>query len=435
MRASLIAAALACFEPIAHSAAASAVELRTQAFDSGLYGISRTTFSHDGRLVAFLGYSERNLSHVEVAVFDVRTRRLLKALPVPMGRSSIILRGGIAFSPDDSRLAAGATEIWFWDTATWRETGRAPGPFARGQYAAEDLLGLAYTPAGKSIVAAYGRVWGPGDVRVDTVADLVRLSDAVRLAYRSDRAPETYDRPEVDVLDASTGAPLERFPIALPGERGDRSLITSGLTVSEDGRAAYVAVLDYEGDPPPIDPRSRRPPRIIIERVDLERGQSTALFERRQEDKFTALAVNADQSLLATGEEDGDKETILGPDGVAVMHETTDPVRLWASADGGLQSELGPPGAAIRRLLFLPDGTGVVACQTDARFHNLMAFWNLRTHALTAVVHVETPHPTLVACAVSPDGRKAVLTAPTGEAFRNFSRDTAYLVDVASAIR
>lgn len=418
----VIAAALAVSQAVVAGEAAAPVELRPETFDTGLYWVKRAAFSHDGRLLAFLGYSAPNsLQDLEVTVFDVGSRRLVKTLSVP-NSSPVTLKGGIAFSPDDARLAVGANEITIWDTHTWTEAGRAPGPFADGPFGADDLLGLAYTPDGLRIIAAYGKVWGPGEVHVGSQEAFIRLTEARRLAYASGNAPEVYQRPEIEVLDASTGARLKRFAIARDGRRGDRSRITSGLAVSRDGGAAYVALSDYEGilAPPPSPTPT---PRITVERVDLESGQVSAVFERRQEDDFTALAVNADQSLFATGELVGGKHN---------NHVTTDPVRLWNTSDGGLRSELGPPAGAVWQLLLPPDGSGVIACQTDNRSHNLMAVWDTKTKTLVSVVHVETLGPAVVSCALSQDGRQAVLTVPFGGSFGGFAHDTAYLADLTS---
>lgn len=426
----VIAVALACSRPTAaHDA--SPLELRPKTIDTGLYWVKRAAFSHDGRLVAFLGYAAPNsLKKLEVTVFDVRSHRLVKALPVPNSSEAVsgvvLLKGGIAFSPDDTRLAAGANEITIWDAQTWTEAARAPGPFADGPFGADDLLGLAYTPNGRSIVAAYGKVWGPGEVHVRSREEFVGLSEAARLAYRNGTAPDAYQRPEIEVLDASTGVRLKRFAIVSNGERGDRRMITSGLVVSQDGQTAYVAVRDWEGL------STSPPPRIMVERVDLESGQVAAVFETRQADDFTALAVNADQSLFATGEMVGRKQGWRGPDGAWINHETTDPVRLWNTSGGGLHADLGPPLGAVLQLLFLPDGSGVIACQTDARSHNLMAVWDTKTKTLSAVVHLETPRPAVVSCALSPAGRQAVLMVPTGEAFANLANDTAYIVDLTT---
>lgn len=424
-----IVAAFACAQPVAAFEAASPRELRPQTIDTGLFWVKRTAFSHDGRLVAFLGYAAPNsLQTLEVTVFDVGSHRLVKSLPVPNSSGVVILKGGIAFSPDDARLAAGANEIAIWDTRTWMEAARAPGPFADGAFGADDLLGLAYTPDGQRIVTAYGKVWGPGEVHVRTRDQFVGLYDAARLAYRNGQAPENYQRPEVEVLDASTGAPLRRLAIVRDGQRGDRSLITSGLAVSQDGRAAYVAVQDWEGLV--VAPPAHATPRIAVERVDLESGHVSSVFERRQEDGFSALAVNADQSLVATGEADGNKQSWRAADGTWVNHETADPVRIWSTEDGAPRAELDLSGGAVRQLLFLPEGTGVVTCQTDNRSHNLMTVWDTTTKSPAAVVHVDTPRPAVVSCAISSDGRQAVLTIPTGEAFGVLAHDTAYLTEV-----
>lgn len=431
--AGVLAIALVYPRPATASDAAQPVQLRPQTFDTGLYSISRTIFSHNGRLVAFLGYAAPNRGPaLEVTVFEVSSRRLVKTLPVP-DRSWVILKGGLAFSPDDSRLAAGADEITIWDTKTWTEAGHAPGPFADGVFGADDLLGLAYAPDGRQIIAAYGEVWGPGRVQVGSREKFVSLREAARQAYRVGKTPDAYQRPEIEVLDASTGVRHKRLAIARGGRRGDRSQITSGLVVSQDGGSAYVAVQDFEGLGAP--PQSHTTPRVTVERVDLESGQVSPVVERRQEDDFTAIAVNAGQSLFATGEAVGNKHSWRKADGTWVNRETADPVRLWSPRGGELQAELGQSIGAVRQLWFLPDGSGVVACQTDARFHNLMAIWSVATKSLTAVVRVVTPQPTRPSCSLSQDGRQAVLTVPTGEALRSVSSDTAYLVNVASAAR
>jgi hypothetical protein len=430
--ASVITVATGCSRPAVAYDAAPTAELRPQTFDTGLYSVQRVTFSHDGRLVAFLGYTASNsLQALKATVFDVRSRRLVKALAVP--NSSGPIKGGIAFSPDDTRLAAGAHEITTWDVRTWTLAARAPGPFADGPYGGDDLIGLAYSPDGGQIVAAYGKVWGPGEVHVVGREQFVRLSEAVRLAYRSGRVPDVYERPEIEVLDASTGTRLKRFAIVHDGERGDRSQITSGLVVSQDGKAAYIAVRDYEGLV--IGPSFHTMPRIMVERVDLGSGQVSTVFERQQEDEFTALAVNADQTLFATGEAVGNKEGWRNPDGTGGSHETVDPVGIWSTQDGVAHEDFGPPSGAVRQLQFQPDGARVITCQTDGRSHNLMTVWDIQAKRLAAVVHVKTPRPAVVSCALSNDGRQAILTVPTGEAFGNLSRDTAYLVDTAITAR
>jgi WD40 repeat protein len=430
--AGIVAVSLGYSRPALAYDAAPTAELRPQTFDTGLYSVQRVTFSHDGRLVAFLGYAaSTSLQALEATVFDVRSRRLVKALSVP--NSSGPIKGGIAFSPDDTRLAAGAHEITIWDVRTWTEAVHAPGPFADGPYGGDDLIGMGYSPDGRHIVAAYGRVWGPGEVRVGDREEFVRLSEAVRAAYASGRAPDVYERPEIEVLDASTGARLKRFAIVHGGARGDRSLITSGLVVSQDGKAAYVAVRDYEG----LVTRAgfHTPPRIMVERVDLESGQVSTVFGRQQEDEFTALAVNADQTLFATGEAVGNKEGWRNPDGTGGSHETVDPVGIWSTQDGVAHEDFGPPSGAVRQLQFQPDGPRVITCQTDGRSHNLMTVWDIQAKRLAAVVHLETPRPAVVSCALSSDGRQAVLTVPTGGAFGSLSRDTAYLVVTAITAR
>jgi WD40 repeat protein len=256
----------------------------------------------------------------------------------------------------------------------------------------------------------------------------IRLSEAVRRSAGDGKAPHTYERPEIQVFNASNGALLKRFAIVRDGRLGTGVRITSGLIVSRDGRAAYLAVRDFEG-------LSGLPPRIAIERIDLNSGAVAALFEHRQPDEFTALAVNSDQSLVATGEAVGNKQGWRGPDGAWVTHETTDPVRLWNARDGSPHADLGPSAGAVRRLLFLPDGSRVIACQTDNQSHNLMAIWDPKAKVLAAVVRVVTPRPVDVSCALSQDGRHAILTVPTDGPSGASMPEKAYMVDPLSTAR
>lgn len=404
---------------------ATPAELTSKTINTALHGVTRMAFSHDGHLLAFLGYASVASTQASVTVFDARSRQLIRSLPVANASGVLILKGGIAFSPDDSRLAFGAKEITVWDVGSWTVVAQVPGPFANGPFAADDLLGLAYTQDGQRIIAAYGRVWGPGDIKVWGRDDVVTLSTAARLARRNGQIPAAFQHPEVDVMDATTGMALKRIPIVRTGARGDHSLITSGLAVSEDGRAAYVALSDWEGL------TATPPPRIMVARADLDHGQVSIIYERRQDDDFTALAVSSDQSSFATGEMVGNKHGWRAEDGTWVSHETTDPVRIWNTSDGSLSSQLGPPIGAVRQLAFLQGRKGVFACQSSGK-NNLMAVWDTKTRSMSASLNVETPRVTAASCVVSPSGLQAVLTVPTGEVSNSRANDTAYLTNLSA---
>lgn len=404
----------------------------SQRLDLDVYGVSRVAFSNDGREVAFLGHTlpDAASQNFKVEVYDTASHKLLKALAVTSATPKLF-EGGIAFSPNGSELAAGVDEVTIWDTRTWSEKQLIRGPFVRGDYAANNLLDLAYTPDGGEVVALYDHVWSPADIRVGSAQEMVRLSEAARMSYRAGNAPMAYQRPEVEVYESQTGKSILSVALGSIGSRGDRSLATSGLAISRNGSAAFVAIIDREGMPVPPHPDVL--PRVAVQRIDLATGEPSFMVDVRQEGRFTAVAVGNSGSLIATGEAAGDMVSRTTPAGAGVTHENQDPIRLW-SQDASPPSGFTPASGAIRGLYFLAGNSRLLACQRDSNDQSSLVFLDTKAKIILTAIHFSTSKYSLTPCAVSSNEQRAVVAGSTNGLLGSPTPDTAYIVNLQPSL-
>src|SRR5262249_43386817 len=127
------------------------LDIRT--FESGGQSVNGVAFSPDGtRIASVSGTFEFDQPRLtgDLVVRDVVTGREIFSHPnVASGFR------GVAFSPDGRAIATGnASDLVIWDAATGAERLRMTAPDNRKL----PLLGLAYSPDSRRIIAGYGPV-------------------------------------------------------------------------------------------------------------------------------------------------------------------------------------------------------------------------------------------------------------------------------------
>jgi len=227
------------------------------------FGVRSVTFSPDGKRLAASGYGD-----VSVKVWDIGAAGPLQP-PAPRALKALAL-GGVVFSPDSQRLAAGDENlVKIWNTVTGQETLSLKGHtnavscmafsldgkrLAAGSY--DRTVKVWVTATGKDISTLRGHtdfvslaVFSPDGKRLASAGNdkTVKVWDSItgketrtiktwagHLAFSSDgqRLTTVHQDGTMKVWDASTGAETFSFKTGSPcvGLHADgRRLITAGL--------------------------------------------------------------------------------------------------------------------------------------------------------------------------------------------------------------
>jgi WD40 repeat protein len=300
------------------------------------------------------------------------------------------LPGRLAFSPDGTRLAAGAVVI---DV----RSGRVLRVF-RGQLT--PVAGAAFSPDGTLLATASFdgnvRVWDAvdGSVRADIAlgaddwaSDVVFAPDGTVLAGACD------DSETVRLWDPRTGGTVASFAIGADATSVDFSpdgrLLAVGSwsdTVDLWDVAAGVVTGALEGHESAVKDVAFSPDGRLLATACLDKktrvwdvaaGTLRATLTGHDEG-VTAVAFAPDGRLLATASEDGT-------------------VRVWDGGDWALLQALTRPGDELAEVAFSPDGRLIAAKSRDA-----VLLWDTATWAVHATVTGAGANGT--ALAVSADG-------------------------------
>jgi len=461
----------------------------TATFEPGRRGLLDIAYSSDGRQLAMAGYDDvvqvwnraslesistlvGHTDTVKAVAFSPTGRSLasaaddgsLRLWEVSAGNTTAVLKvqtwprrlwafvtrdesgrwaACVAFSPDGTRIAAGAWGIFrIWVVATRK-------PIVTRRRHLISVEALAFSPDGRRLITGdFGntvRLWDSASGRQIAALEGQGLSPVKAVAFSPDghRFASAGDDRSVRVWNAATGEPAA----VLQGHSGS---VTS-VAFSPDGRWLAsagdntVRIWDPATDPAPSTIETRA---TSIEWValgpdahqvttgggrgemrvwDLPTGEATEIRgsgrrrgvlspDRRQiasenSDGTVRVRNVASDSLVTTlkGHTESIRTMTFSPDGMQLATASFDrTVRLWNLAAGNVAATLECPEFGVSVLEFSPDGSRLVGGGYD----NAARLWNGATGALITVLGGH--HGGIRAVAFSADSHQLALTTHSG---------------------
>jgi WD40 repeat protein len=331
-------------------------------------------FSPDGGHLALLGFCDKQRQSLCVEVLDARSRRSVALLDVPSERAALA-GGALAFSPDGKSLAAGQHILRVWRTSDWQPALDIPGPFARGTWAADVVIGLTFTGDSNSLAANYRGVWYPQTVEVRTRSQNADLYAARLAALRSGGTPSYFLVNLVSFYDAATGRKTaDAYPVGHdPTSGGVLSPAVISIGTSSDLYVAWAKALSSDAPPPRtfavyagrIGPGAAEPP------IPLPFIESA-----------TALAVSSDGATLVAGSSTGNRSSSFGPPtGTSELARNNSPILIRRAGETTATTSI--PAGKVVAIALTPRGDVISASKTAGE-NGPVQVWNPQSGALLA---------------------------------------------------
>ncbi|THD59547.1 hypothetical protein [Phenylobacterium sp.] len=375
---------------------------RTDKVSTRIFGAVGVTFSPDGERLALLGFCDTTRKRLCVEVFDTRSWRPVALLDTPSERPGII-GGAVAFSPDGRRLAAGQHVLRVWTTGDWRAAFDIPGPFARGVFAADVVIGMTFTGDGKSLAAVYRKAWYPQDVTVATRGQIVDIDAARLAAMRGGEAPPHFPVDMVSFYDAATGRTIaDAYPVGRDPMRGGSISAVSPVGNSSDIYAAWSKAEASDGPPP-------RRLAFYAGRLGPDAAQPPVALPFLE--PATALTASDDGAGFIAGTSTGDRQSGFprASGDTGELPRNNDPI-LFHGVNGPASTATPPSGKVIALALTSKDD--VISCNATAGENGPVQVWNPNTGALTASYAFGGLSPyQYLACAIDPTRRAVAIPA------------------------
>lgn len=362
-------------------------------------------FSPDGARLALLGFCDAMRQRLCVEVLDTRSWRSVAFLDAPNGRPGLF-SGALAFSPDGRLLAAGQLVLRTWRTSDWQPAFDIPGPFARGTWAANAVLGMTFTGDGKSIAALYRDVWYPQTVSGGARREIADLDIARLAALQSGRTPSYFPVNMVGFYDTVTGRQIaEAYPTGR--NPAARPMLSSAVAQAGRGSDVYVAWAQVgPSDGPP-------PPKLTFYAGRVGPGAAEAPVSLAFLEVATALATSSDGATFVAGSSTGNRSSQFGPaDGSSTLPRDNSPI-LIHGASGATQTTM-PPAGGVAALALTPRGD-LISCSKIAGEEGPVQVWAPKTGELVASYAFNGLKPSqYLVCAIDADHRSIAIPQARG---------------------
>ncbi len=374
--------------------------------ESAISSTFRAAYSPDGKSVAFIGSSLDDVSIIQICVYDTKSWNLLKVIPFSKGGWSIT-DAGISFSPDSAYLAFGVTQIFIWKISDWTLSRVIDGPYARGDYAAGNVQGLAFSPDGRGLAVLYSAMFWPPTAEVRTPERAGALEQAALLSRRSKKIPDFTRDAVVMAFDLSTGA--MRFATKLSeSPAGDSlSIGTSKISYASNGASIVASGRSLKpmglGVPPDQD--------VFLATLNSDTGVYERFIHGIHADIATTFALDDVNNNVFTGTNTGTYNSIYNPS-VAVYQNSlvSDDIRQWDMVRGRQVGHFGPIGGPIKGIYLSPDRKRLVACQNDLNSDATVRVWDAETSLNIKSYRINHDvRGRFLTCLMSPDGNTIVL--------------------------
>jgi WD40 repeat protein/serine/threonine protein kinase/gas vesicle protein len=338
-------------------------------------------FNADGTRLACGGdIANKHDKPADLKVWDLETGKVIFEL-----EGHVPGVAGVCYSPDGKRISSLAgnlygksAELKVWDAQTGKEVLNLQGPAVAGRLGTGDVGGLAYSPDGKRIAAGMAQLLNVWDAETGKVVLSFRAHQYVvtSLAYSPDgkRIATTSPESNMKLWDAETGKEL----LGIPNDGGE------GIAFSPDGKriasrnGQLVKVWDAltGKEVRSIKTGASAGLAFILDgkRLAIAAGGTVGTWEidKRQGD-LTFEAGKAGLSSMA-----------LSPDGqrIATASALLDPtVKIWDTQTGKLVFILKGHGDFVSSLAFSRDGKTLASASRDGttRIWDMNAGENKRT--------------------------------------------------------
>jgi len=374
--------------------------------DSALTATFRAAYSSDGKYIAFIGSSPSDISHLQVCVYDAKTWNVLKIISLADSGFSVS-EAGLAFSPDNSYLAFGLTNLFVWRVSDWTLSKTFVGPYIRGKFAAGNIQSLAFSPDGRHIAVLYSNMFWPPTVLVRTPEESGALQQSTLLSIRSNRIPEFTRGAAIIEFDVNSGNQVFQRKISDSASNDGTSIGANKIVFSNDGRQIITAGRAYKtrglGIPP--DTNSF----VLI--IDSNNGRFINVINDVHSDILTAMTVTRDGKALLTGTNTGQSATIYNSkinsyESIVIK----DGIRKWSLEFDSKTADFGPVNGQVREIYMSEDGKKILVCHNNLLSDAIITVWDaesgneIKSYRLGRNVKTH-----FMACAISPDGRTVVV--------------------------
>jgi eukaryotic-like serine/threonine-protein kinase len=397
-------------------------------------GVRYVCYSPDGTRIASLAGNLFGKS-AELKVWDAQTGKEVLNFPTPAERGLMGtgIAGGLAYSPDGERIAAGITQqLNVWDA----ETGRVLLSFRPHQYVIESLV---YSPDGKRIATTSPE----SKIKLsdaETGKELLGIPhdggvgiafspDSKRIAGRSGQLVKVWDAlTGKEVRSIKTGAtaglafiggdrlaiaasrkvgawPIDKLQRGLTFEAGQTGISTMAL--SPDGERIATASVLVDSTVKIWDTQTGKLVFTLKGHGDSASsvafssdGKTLASASRDQTTRIWDLNTGKNARTLKTGSRENGV-VALGPKGdLLATNEDNKTVTIWDLKSGKPTFALPASTEHVLSLAFSPDGN-YLACGSSGAPRDTLKVWNVQTGQVTFTRQGQN----VFSVAFSPDGQ------------------------------